>query len=249
MESKGYLKSFSSLYIFFVFVFYFSLSAAVAQNLGIGIRAGAGISTHFNDFKFLVNTEQISLDPGFSESFDAGIIYRKILSNNWRIQLEPSIIRLGATFDETIDNEDAFGGFEIRTDSKTNVWYAYLPLIIQLTTTPPDRLEFPKPWAATTYHITFGLYGNYLIDAKFKGTNSGAPLGVDFRGDFKEDVSDQYRDIGAGVILGGGFENGLNDKFGMELRGIFGALDAGGSDRLDFNPLNLAVTVNIYYLF
>lgn len=220
-----------------------------AQDLGIGVRIGGGTSSHINEFKFLVNRDQIKLSPSFTENFDASLIYRKILSDNFRIQFEPGIIRMGAGYDEVLENEADFGNFEIRTDSKTKIWYGYMPVLLQLTTTPADRLEFPKPWAITTYHATFGFYGSYLIDATFEGTNSGAPLGVPFQGDFSEDVTDQYRDIGAGLIIGGGLEHGLNNKFGIEARAIFGALSAGDSEDLNFNPLNLAITFNMYYLF
>jgi len=220
-----------------------------AQDLGIGLRIGGGASSHINEFKFLVNNDQIKLSPSFTENFDASLVYRKILSDNFRIQFEPGIIRMGAAYNEELENEADFGNFEITTDSKTKIWYGYLPVLLQLTTTPPDRLEFPKPWAITTYHATFGFYGSYLIDATFDGTNSGAPLGVPFQGNFSEDVTDQYRDIGAGVIIGGGLEHGLNNKFGIEARAIFGALNAGDSENLNFNPLNLAITFNMYYLF
>lgn len=220
-----------------------------AQDLGIGLRIGGGASSHINEFKFLVNNDQIKLSPSFTENFDASLIYRKILSDNFRVQLEPGIIRMGAEYNEVLDNEADFGNFEIRTDSKTKIWYGYLPILLQLTTTPPDRLEFPKPWAITTYHATIGLYGSYLIDATFEGTNSGAPLGVPFQGNFSEDITDQYRDIGGGVIIGGGLEHGLNNKFGIEARAIFGVLNAGDSENLNFNPLNIAITFNMYYLF
>lgn len=226
-----------------------SVKFADAQNLGVGIRIGGGASTHINEFKFLVNRDKIKLSPSFTENFDASLIYRKILTNNLRIQVEPGIVRLGASYNETLDNTVDFGGFEITTDSKTNLWHAYMPLLVQLTTTPPDRLEFPKPWGETTYHVTAGIYGSYLLDATFEGTNTGAPLGVQFQGDFTEDVSDQYKDFGAGIILGGGLEHGLDQKLGIEIRGIFGALDSGDSERLNFNPLNLALTFNVYYLF
>lgn len=219
-----------------------------AQDLGIGIRVGGGGSTHINEFKFIVTNNQINLSPSLTENFDASLIYRKILSDNFRIQIEPGIIRLGASYNETIAPRD-FGGFEITTDSNTKLWYAYMPLLVQLTTTPPDRLEFPKPWAITTYHVTAGLYGSYLLDATFEGVNSGFPLGVAFEGEFSEDVSNQYKDYGAGVILGGGLEHGLDNKIGIELRGIFGALSTGDTERISFNPLDLAITFNVYYLF
>ena len=181
-----------------------------SQDLGIGLRVGGGTSTHLNDFKFIVTNNQIKLSPSFTENFDASLIYRKILTDNLRIQVEPGIIRLGASYNETIAPRD-FGGFEITTDSKTKLWYAYMPLLVQLTTTPPDRLEFPKPWAITTYHVTAGLYGSYLLDATFEGVNSGFPLGVAFEGEFSEDVSNQYKDYGAG----------FDEKYKEKLFGIF----------------------------
>ena len=237
-------------FIFLINIFFFQASGSIvkSQDIGIGLRVGAGASTHLNDFKFIVTNNQIKLSPSITENFDASLLYRKILSDNWRIQIEPGIIRLGATYNETIAPRD-FGGFEITTDSKTKLWYAYMPLIVQLTTTPSDRLEFPKPWAITTYHVTAGIYGSYLLDARFEGVNSGFPLGVAFEGEFSEDVSGQYKDHGAGIILGGGLEHGLDNKIGVELRGIFGALNTGDSELLSFNPLDLAITFNIYYLF
>ena len=228
-----------------IFLFFLSLSIANAQNVGLGVKAGLDFSTQLNNFRFISGDLELELDPSFTTGYHLGLVYRNRLSNNFRIQAEPSFLRIGANYEESF----TFRGFDFETDSETKLSYLHLPVILELTTTPPDLAEFPKPWEETTYHATFGLYGSYLLDAVFSGTNSGTPIGVDFEEEFSNDVTSQFNEYDAGIIIGGGLEYGYQNKIGFETRLMLGMLDSGNAGSAEIKPNNLSVSFAMYYLF
>lgn len=185
------------------------------------------------------------MNPTFTTGYHLGLIYRNRISPNIRIQTEPSFLRIGAQYKESFN----FRGFDFETDSKTKLSYIQLPLLLEWTTTPPDLQEFPKPWEETTYHLSIGLYGSYLVDAVFEGTNSGNPIGVDFEEAFSNDVTSSFNSFDAGFILGGGLEYGYLNKIGIETRVMMGILNSVNASKTEFKPNNLFVSIAMYYLF
>lgn len=236
---------FHTIAFLFVGILFLMPASAFAQKIGVGVTSGMNASTHINNFRYAVEDIELDFKPRFKVGFNLGIMYRYIFSDHLRMQTEPSIIQLGAEYDDTF----TLRGFEFRSSSKTNLTYIQIPILVQLTTVPPDRAEFPRPWAETTYHVTGGIYGGYLLEATFSGTNRGEPIGIQFEGEFSNDVSGQYSKFDGGVIIGGGFEYGLHTKFGMEVRGMMGILNTGDSQELDFDPKNMAITLALYYMF
>lgn len=234
------------LFILFIFnILSTQIRTASAQDVGVGLKTGLDFSTLLNNFQFQSGELTLDLSPNFTTGYHFGLIYRYRFASNFRLQAEPSFLEIGAQYDEAF----TLRGFEFQTKSETKLSYLHLPVVLELTTTPPDLQEFPKPWEETTYHATIGLYGSYLIDANFTGTNTGTPLGVDFEERFSNDVTSQFNEVDAGFIIGGGLEYGYQNKIGLETRLMLGLINSNNSVSTEFKPNNLSVSVAIYYLF
>lgn len=226
-------------------LFLFLVNISHAQKIGLGGTVGFNLSTHSNDFSYKFQDTKLDFTPELKEGYNIGLVYRQILSNNFRIQVEPTLIQMGGSYNDTF----TFNDFEFESQSRTDLAYLQLPFVFQLTTTPPDREEFSKPWAETTYHLSSGFYGGYLIDATFSGTNRGAPLGIEFENNFTNDVTKRYNTYEAGVIIGGGLEYGLDTKVGIELQALLGLMGFPDNSDERFDPKNIAATFDIYFLF
>jgi len=217
---------------------------AFAQETGIGLKAGANYSTQLNSFQFTTGDLQINLDPSFTLGYHLGLIYRQRIARNFRIQAEPTFLRIGARYDDSF----TFRGFDFQTDSETRLSYIQLPLMLEWTTTPPDLEKVPIPWEVTTYHASIGLYSSYLVDAMFSGSNSGSPVGVEFDEEFSNDVTNQLNYFDAGFIIGGGLEYGNKDKIGIEARLMLGMLNSGNTNVNEIKPDNLSISIAVYYM-
>ena len=189
----------------------------------------------------------IDLDftPNFTTNFTAGFMVRQKITDHIRFQAEPSLTRFGASYSEGFE----LRGFNFQTESQTELLYAQLPLLLQFTTVPPEVTVYGRHRSRTTYHVSAGVYGGYLLNAQFSGENTGAPIGIEFSGTFSNDVKDQYSDFDAGTLLGLGFEHGYGTKFGLEGRVHFSVLDSGDATEFTFEPQNLALSVVAYFLF
>jgi hypothetical protein len=232
--------------ILLVFTLLLSITTneAKSQSLGIGVTAGVNTSTHLHNFRFAIDDIFLDLSPKISTGYNAGIIIRQGIHRNLRFQAEPGIAFLGAKYDDSF----TLRGFDFQTDSETELIYVQLPLLLQLTTSPSERTIYGRNWAETTYHLTGGIFGGYLLDGTFSGTNSGAPIGIEFQGNFSNDITNQYTFYDAGVILGGGLEHGLNSKFGLEARLMFSVLNSGDAPQINFRTQNMAATLSFYFL-
>jgi hypothetical protein len=217
---------------------------AKSQNLGIGITGGVNTSTHLHNFRFEIDDISLDLSPGLSSGYNAGIIIRQGIHRNLRFQAEPGIAFLGAKYDDSF----TLRGFNFQTDSETDLLYVQLPLLLQLTTAPSETTIYGRQWAETTYHFTGGIFGGYLLDGTFSGTNTGAPIGIEFQGEFSNNITDQYTFYDAGVILGGGLEHGYNTKFGLEARLMFSVVNSGDAPQINFRTQNIAATLSFYFL-
>jgi hypothetical protein len=223
----------------------FLSKTAYTQNVGLGASVGFNLSSHINDFTYQFQDTELDFAPEFTEGYNARLIYRQIFGRNIRMQFEPTLIQMGGSYNDTFIYND----FEFESQSRTELTYLQAPILLQFTTTPPDRAEFPRPWAETTYHISTGFYGGYLLDATFTGTNSGAPIGIDFENSFTDDVTHHYSPYEAGAIIGGGLEYGLDNKIGIELRALFGLTGFSDNSDQNYDPQNISITFDIYFLF
>jgi hypothetical protein len=231
--------------IFFLSILFTTVTEkTMSQRLGIGITGGMNVTSHLNNFRFVSGDIDLDFTPGMTTGFTGGLIVRRPISEKLRFQAEPTISMMGAKYDDDF----VLRGFDFETDSRTRLYYVQLPLLIQLTSVPPERTVFGRQRSETTYHLTGGIYGGYLLDATFSGTNTGAPIGIEFEGNFSENVIDQYKEYDAGVTFGGGFEYGNQSKIGLEARVLFSVIDSGNTTDFSFKPQNLGVTVGLYYI-
>ncbi|MEL7834394.1 outer membrane beta-barrel protein [Fodinibius sp. Rm-B-1B1-1] len=218
---------------------------AKAQNIDWGPTAGLTVSSHLNKFWFIEDDIRIRLNPDVAVGYQLGLIGRANISSTLRIQLEPSIILLGAKYDDSF----TLRGVEFETDSRTELTYIQLPLLLQLSTAENQYNVYGRKRSITTYHISGGLFGGYLLDARFEGTNRGAPIGIEFEGGFSNDVTPQYSNYDVGPMLGLGLERGHYNKVGFETRAQFSIIDSGSEKLFFFRPQNIALTFSLYVLF
>lgn len=235
-----------SITVFISFSIFFMIEdKANAQSTDFGITAGINMSSHINNFRYSSGDIHLSLEPKLTTGFQGGLVFRSKISRTLRFQAEPSLMMFGASYEEPFD----LRGFELQTDSQTEIISMQVPLVLQLSTAPPQQSVYGRQKATTTYHLTGGFFGGYITNARFYGTNSGAPLGVSFSGDFSNDVTSQYSNFDSGIILGIGFEYGQNSKIGLEARGQYSIIDSGDAPNLSFNPKNIAASLAAYYIF
>lgn len=233
------LIAFTSLFISIGLPF-----ASEAQRAGVGITAGVNTSSHLNSFRFVGDDIDLDFYPGFTAGFNAGLVLRRHIRPSVRIQAEPGIAMMGARYNESFQ----LRGFQFETDSRTELYYIQVPILLQYTTTPTVYPTFGRQRSHTTYHLTGGLFGGYLFDARFSGTNSGAPIGIEFQGAFSNDVRDQYKNYDGGIILGAGFEHGYNTRIGFEARFTFSVIDSGNQPDINFEPRNVGMSLSVYYI-
>lgn len=236
------------LIVFFVLLFTLSgmNNTSKAQAVQYGIKGGINISSHFKQFWFIEDDIRLELDPKVTTGYQAGLIIKKNFSRVVRLQTEPTFIMLGAHYNENF----TLRGFELETESRTKLLYLQLPLLLQFSTAPSQNQVYGRERSMTTFHLSTGVFGGYLLDAQFTGTNSGAPLGISFQGDFSNDVTPQYSEFDAGALLGLGFEYGRQSKIGFETRALLSVIDSGKeSDMSFFRPKNIGVTFSVYFLF
>ena len=242
MKSVIYAASFAILTTLFTFI---TTNNAIGQGVQIGVSAGANVSSHLKNFLFEDGDINLDFNPNPKFGINGGLIVRVPINESLRFHAEPSIAMIGAKYDDSFE----LRGFNFQTDSKVDLLYLQLPLLVQLSTVPPERTVYGRQRAETTYHLTGGFYGGYLLDATFTGTNRGAPIGIQFEGEFTEDIDNQYKQYDGGLIVGGGIEHGSRSKIGLEVRAFFSITDSGNRDVLElFKPQNMGVTMAVYYL-
>ncbi|SMO41380.1 porin family protein [Fodinibius sediminis] len=217
---------------------------ATAQSTNFGITGGMNISSHLNAFRYVNGDIRLNLDPKITTGYYGGMILRQNISKAFRLQMEPSLTLLGAKYEEPF----MLRGSELQTDSRTKLLYIQLPLVLQLSTVPPQRVVYGRDTPKTTYHLTGGVFAGYLLDARFKGQNTGAPIGISFEGEFSNDITSQYAEYDGGVVFGMGVEHGLRRKIGLEARAQYSVWDSGNAEELAFYPHNMAVTVALYFI-
>lgn len=238
------------LRLFTVFIFIVSsltlslISNANSQSLGIGIKVGPNLTSHLNNFRYVSGDVNLELTPNISSGQNFGFVYRQQVSKNYHLQLEPSIMTMGAKYDEGFE----LRGFDFHTVSETELKYIQLPLLLQWTITPPVKTANKRHYTNRTFHLSGGVFGSYLLDAQFSGTNSGAPIGIEFTGNFNNDIKDQYSDYDAGFMLGVGIENGSSFRVGLEARLMLSVIDSGDTYNYTFKPKNMGAIVSLYLL-
>lgn len=234
-----HLKILSFCLLLFMFC---GWSHSNAQSAEFGITRGINISSHADKFVYKTEGPNVALTPKVTTNLHIGLIARKKLST-LRLQFEPSITKLGARYDEPITLQ----GEEFQTKSETQLKYLQLPLQLQFPVTPTEENLFSLP-LPDTYYLTSGIFGGYLLDARFEGTNIRAGSGSSSGGEsFSEDVIIQYSKYDGGVMLGAGFEYRTKVTIGFETRVQYTAFQSYQGTPTH-RPRNTAVTVALFLL-
>lgn len=237
-----------TLPILAITIFFIALginNTAKAQTIDWGLSGGMSASSHINNFWYIEDDIRLKLRPDIASGFNVGIIGRTKLSRILRLQAEPTLILLGAKYDDTF----TLRGTEFQTDSRTELTYIQLPLLVQLTTAPKEQTTYGRKKSRMTFHVSGGLYGAYLLDAQFEGTNTGAPIGIAFEGNFANDVRSQYSPYDVGAVFGLGLEYGYYRKVGFETRALLSGIDSGNDPAKPFfKHQNMAITFSVYFL-
>lgn len=210
-----------------------------------GLTGGIGSSTHLSNFRFVSGDIDLDFTPNFTTSYHVGFIIRQKINERYRVQFEPTIARMGARYEEAFE----LRGFNFETQSETELLYARLPILLQISTVPPHETVYGRHRSRTTFHGIAGVFAGYLIDAQFNGTNSGAPIGIEFSGAFSNSIRDQYKEYDAGLTVGAGFEHGYARRIGLEGRFELSVLDTGDTPDITFEPRNLSLRLVAYILF
>lgn len=231
--------------VFFSLVFLGDIQRAAAQRVGLGVTGGGNLSTHTRTFRLDDPVLQMDLEPEFRSGYHYGIVLRRVFSDHVRLQLEPRFASVGAEYDGII----TFAENDLMVDGTSEIWYIQLPVLFQLTTTPPDRAEFPRPWPEFTFHFSAGAYAGYLLESAFSGTIRGSPLGVEFSDNFVNDSSNQFAQYDAGFVIGGGTEFGLNTKIGADLRLMYGLKNAADTSDVPLDLQNVVINLSFYFIF
>jgi len=213
-----------------------------AQSIGVGVKGGPTVTSHLQNFRFVSGDIDLNLTPQTTWGYNFGFIYRRPMNDRYRLQIEPTLLTMGAKYEEGFE----LRGFNFQTESTTELLYFQVPLVFQLSTIPQERRVYGRPYSNTTYHLSGGGYMGYLLNARFSGTNTGAPIGIAFAGDFSNDVTNQYSAFDAGLILGAGFERGNRNMFGLEARLIFSVIDNGATTEFDFSPHNIGGVISLH---
>lgn len=236
---------FITAFIYIILFLLFSITInANSQSLGIGIKGGPNFTSHLNNFRFVSGDIDLEFTPSMASGFNVGLVFRQPLSKKYRLQIEPSISTMGAKYEEGFE----LRGFNFQTESETELLYIQLPLLLQLTSTPPQRTVYGRQYSNTTYHLTGGVYGSYLLSAQFSGVNTGAPIGINFSGNFSNDITEQYLEYDAGLMLGVGVENGSINRFGLDARVLLSVIDSGDVTGFTFEPKNIGAVISLYFL-
>lgn len=208
-----------------------------AQTIDFGVTTGVNISTHTKMFRYHGNNSSLSLSPAVEANFQIGTLVRTNINQYLRIQAEPSAVMLGARYDGT----NKLGIENIQTSGRTKLLYLQMPLLIQLSTKPSNKRKvYGLQFISTTYHLSAGLFGGYLLDSRFTGTNA--------EGSFSYDINRQYSNFDGGLMLGFGLERGDDEKMGFEVRGMYSLFSNGSGSDAFFRPQNLAASLAVYYI-
>lgn len=214
-------------------------SRAEAQPIELGISAGINLSTHTDKYLY---SGGAAFTPNQAVGYQLGIMARRDLSELFRLQIEPSIIKLGARYQQSFSQQDT----EMQTDSWTRLIYLQWPVLTQISLDSLEESLFGRSLQNTSLHFTGGLFWNYLLDARFVGTNyAGRSFEAIQQGKFSKDVKNNYSKYDTGIIVGVGME--YDHRIGFDTRLQYTALQSYNGKPM-YKPKNVAVTFSLTYL-
>lgn len=207
---------------------------ANTQSLEYGLTTGLNLSNHTETFRYNGNL----LTPEMAIGFQAAPTLQINITQSFSTVIEPTLILLGAKYNQTVNVE----GTTLQTESRTNLLYLQLPLLFKISTIPKGKSVYGRPLANNTYHLFGGPWGGYLLDARFKGTNTDRSS---FEHKVSQNIIGQYSRYDAGAMIGIGMEH--RRMIGIESRFQYTLLQTYNSNPR-IKPENYAFLLSLYYL-
>ena len=190
---------------------------------------------------FLFEQENIALNlkPKIATRYTAGGVLRYNITSNFSVQTELMVASRGARFNEDITIQ----GQQFRLSGDVDLSYIEVPLLFRLSTVRPGRGRFFYPRPGFTFNGYIGGAAGYKTKAKFYGDLTGEIFGVPFEETFENSVWNQFDTLDYVIIIGGGFEFGVNAKIIFDIRYFYGLTDIRIDQQLQDPIKNRMVSV------
>lgn len=211
------------LYIFslLIFLHLFMCGTAFSQKINIGLKGGINFSSLEGLFTFEQENITLSLNPKIAIRYTLGGVIRYNVTSNISVQTEVMVASRGARFKEDITIREQ----QFRLSGDVDLSYIEVPVLLRFSTVRPDRGRFFYQRTGFTFNIYAGGAAGYKTKANFNGSLTGELFGVPFEEPFKNSVWNQFDTLDYGIIIGGGFEFGIDTKIILDLRYYYGLTD------------------------
>jgi len=122
-------------------------------------------------------------------------------------------------------------------------------VLLRFTTTLPDRGPTFVQEPGFTYNAYTGASFAYKTNATFSGRLTGEVFGDDFGERFRNRVWNQFRDTDVSLIVGAGFEYGIQYRFTLDVRYVISVTDIGSDPQFSDDIRNGMVSVFMGVVF
>jgi len=223
-------------------VFTYNLSA---QKLDFGLKGSINASYFHGDYIYTGETLTLDPNPRLSTRFSGGGFIRFNFTNITSIQTELLYTSRGARFRESLE----FRNQTLDLNGDLTLTYIELPVLLRFTTTLPDRGPTFVQEPGFTYNAYTGASFGYKTNATFSGRLTGEVFGDDFGERFRNRVWDQFRDTDISLIVGAGFEYGIQYRFTLDVRYVISVTDIGNDPQFPEDIRNGMVSVFMGVVF
>jgi hypothetical protein len=236
----------NKLYYFTILIVFnaFFYCTAVSQKIDIGLKGGVNLSSLDGVFLFEQENIELNLNPNIALRFTVGGVLRYNVTSNFSVQTELMVASRGARFKEDITIRTQ----QFRLSGNVNLSYIEVPLLFRLSTVRPDRGRFFYPRPGFTFNGYAGGAVGYKTKANFNGSLTGELFGVPFEEPFKNSVWNQFDTLDYGIIIGGGFEFGINTRIILDLRYYYGLADINIDQQVQESIKNRMFSVLIGFM-
>jgi len=228
-----------------VVIIFFTSLPLYGQSIDFGLKGGLNGTYIDGEYSFSEEDITLNLSPLLNVKYTFGGVARLNFTSIFSLQSELLYSVRGARFNEEVE----IRGHDLQFNGELNFAHLELPLLFRISSALPDRgpLFYQRPGFTFNAYIG-GLFG-YTNSANFKGDLQGDLFGVPFEEAFENSVLDQFNDMDYSLVVGGGFEYGINTRFVMELRYVHGLKDIGNDPQFNGEILIRSVTVMMGVMF
>lgn len=238
------MRNFYYFIILIVFNTFFHYTA-YSQKLDIGLKGGMNFSTVEGVFTFQREDVALALGPKIVSRYTFGGVLRYNVTSYFSVQTEFLYTLRGAQIDEDI----IVRGQPFRLSGIVDLSYIEVPLLLRVSTLRPDRGPFFYPRPGFTVNGYTGVSAGYKTRAKFGGDISGDLFGVPFEESFGNSMWNRFEALDYVLIVGGGFEYGLNTRIILDIRYVYGLTNIIADQEINDPMKNRMVSVLIGLMF